>query len=117
MTPEQLDAIEKLARDPKSAAFHDLMARQTIPLVKALREALAALEWQAAMTKALSESQERLAQEVKEARAEVERLREALQEIAEGDCYYGDNCPSNAGTRHGTCTECKARQALKEGES
>ena len=39
MTPEQLDEIEKLARDPKSAAFHDLMARQTIPLVKALREA------------------------------------------------------------------------------
>ena len=41
MTSEQLDAIEKLARDPKSAAFHDLMARQTIPLVKALREARA----------------------------------------------------------------------------
>ncbi len=81
MTPEQLDAIEKLARDPKSAAFHDLMARQTIPLVKALREALAALEWQAAMTKALSESQERLAQEVKEARAEVERLREVMRQV------------------------------------
>ncbi len=40
MTLTELDAIEKLARDPKSAAFHDLMARQTIPLVKALREAL-----------------------------------------------------------------------------
>ena len=39
MTNEQLDEIEKLARDPKSAAFHDLMARQAIPLVKALREA------------------------------------------------------------------------------
>ena len=38
----------------------------------------AALEWQAAMTKALSESQERLAQGVKEARSEVERLRSAI---------------------------------------
>ena len=44
MTPDQLDEIEKLARDPKSAAFHDLMARQTIPLVKALREARAEVE-------------------------------------------------------------------------
>ena len=53
MTNEQLDEIEKLARDPKSAAFHDLMARQTIPLVKALREA----------------------------RAEVERLREVMRQV------------------------------------
>lgn len=44
MTPEQLDEIEKLARDPNSAAFHDLMARQTIPLVKAVREARAEVE-------------------------------------------------------------------------
>ena len=117
MTPEQLDEIEKLARDPKSAAFHDLMARQTIPLVKALREALdvskgrreEAFDWISAYFEAQRERDE--------ARAEIERLREALQEIAEGECYYGDNCPSNAGTRHGTCTECKARQALKEGES
>jgi hypothetical protein len=53
VTNEQLDEIEKLARDPKSAAFHDLMARQTIPLVKALREA----------------------------RAEVERLREVMRQV------------------------------------
>ena len=141
MTPEQLDAIEKLARDPKSAAFHDLMARQTIPLVKALREAWAIIDhyqrkdgpiFQAHLAEAdaMRERDEAravadqckdtiavLREQAVELRAEVERLREALQEIAEGDCYYGDNCPSNAGTRHGTCTECKARQALKEGES
>lgn len=29
------------------------------------------------------------------------------------DCAYGDNCPNNAGTRHGTCTSCKARKALQ----
>jgi len=48
-----------------------------------------ALEWQTAITKALSESQERLAAEVREAirerdeaRAEVERLRNALAAIS-----------------------------------
>jgi len=86
MTPEQLDEIEKLARDPKSAAFHDLMARQTIPLVKALREALAhneklieelketdvrAAEWLGIL--------EKMERERDEARAEVERLRSVLR--------------------------------------
>lgn len=83
MTPEQLDEIEKLAVNFKSAAFRDLMARQTLPLVKALREAWSALKWQAAMTKTLSESQERLVNEVKEAQAEVKRQRdEAHSEIS-----------------------------------
>lgn len=39
------------------------------------RELREKLEWQAACTKALMESQERLAGELKEARAEVERLK------------------------------------------
>lgn len=39
-------------------------------------------------------------------------LREFVEDEAERDCAYGDNCPSNAGTRHGTCTACKARRAL-----
>lgn len=80
MTREKLEEIKTLARDPKSAAFHDLMARQTIPLIEAL-------EWQAAMTKALSESQERLVQEVKDARTE---LGEALDELAFIKEGYGD---------------------------
>jgi len=118
MTPEQLDKIENRQAAAMwiggpTAAF----AQDTLLLVKALREALdvskgrreEAFDWISAYFEAQRERDE--------ARAEVERLREALQEIAEGECYYGDNCPSNAGTRHGTCTECKARQALKEGES
>jgi hypothetical protein len=39
-------------------------------------------------------------------------LREFVDEEADEDCHYGDNCPSNAGTRHGTCRSCKARQVL-----
>ena len=45
--------------------------------------------------------------------ADVARLREALESIAEYDCTYGDNCPT-FGTRHGQCVGCKARAALKE---
>jgi hypothetical protein len=44
-------------------------------------------------------------------------LREFVEDEAERDCFYGDNCPPNAGTRHGTCTACKARRALKEGQA
>jgi len=69
----------------KDAAFIVAMREYALPLVKALREALAALEWQAAITKALLESQERLAQEVKEVRAEVERLKGLME------CPYTDN--------------------------
>jgi hypothetical protein len=32
------------------------------------------------------------------------------EEEAEHSCRYDDNCPS--GTRHGTCSSCKARRAL-----
>ena len=42
-------------------------------------------------------------------------LREALEEIAEADCAYGDGCP-RFGTRHGQCVGCKAREALGEVE-
>jgi hypothetical protein len=44
----------------------------------------------------------------------VRRLREFVADEADEDCHYGDNCPSNAGTRHGTCRSCKARQTLAE---
>ena len=76
MTLTELERIEALhARGAESIiGIHNAFPA----MAKALREALAALEWQAAMTKALSESQERLAQEVKEARSEVERLRSAI---------------------------------------
>lgn len=42
-----------------------------------------------------------------------QRLRAALEDIAERDCSYGDGCPDFAGTRHGQCIACKAREALK----
>ena len=96
MTPEQLAAIEKLARDPKSAAFHDLMARQTIPLVKALREARELAESNMTTIVNLNTAMHLQAVEIDsyhrkrmasvekerdEARAEVERLREVMRQV------------------------------------
>lgn len=43
--------------------------------------------------------------------AENERLRRALEDMAEGDCEYGDGCPT-FGSRHGRCVPCKAHLAL-----
>lgn len=45
-------------------------------------------------------------------RAQRDRYRDALEGFAEGDCAYGDGC-SDTATRHGRCTPCKAREALK----
>jgi predicted RNase H-like nuclease (RuvC/YqgF family) len=43
----------------------------------------------------------------------VRTLEEALRGFAEGDCEYGDGCPT-FGTNHGRCVPCKARAALRE---
>jgi hypothetical protein len=40
-------------------------------------------------------------------------LLQVLEDLAEGDCYYGDGCPT-FGSRHGTCTVCKARKAIEK---
>jgi hypothetical protein len=45
--------------------------------------------------------------------AERDRFREALEDLAEGDCVYGDSCP-DPGTRHGSCAPCLARRALEK---
>jgi hypothetical protein len=44
----------------------------------------------------------------------IKHLRAVLQDIAEGDCTYGDDCPfpSIFAQRHGQCIPCKARKAL-----
>ena len=49
-----------------------------------------------------------------DAERELAGLREFVGDQADEDCHYGDNCPSNAGTRHGTCRSCRARQTLAE---
>lgn len=92
MTPEQLEEIKKLARDPKSAAFHDMMARQALPLVKALEEAWEALDERegdmharirAGYDKTVADMWRahcaKIEKERDEARAEVERLREVVK--------------------------------------
>lgn len=44
-------------------------------------------------------------------KAEVQRLRGALAELADLDCTYGDGCPERWGS-HECCIGCKARRAL-----
>ena len=47
--------------------------------------------------------------------ASIARLRAVaglVRDLAEGDCEYDDGCPPFTGSRHGTCTSCKARAAL-----
>ena len=39
-------------------------------------------------------------------------LRDFAKDFADEPCAYGDGCPPFAGTRHGTCMNCKARAAL-----
>ena len=50
----------------------------------------------------------------------VEDLEAALRDLSVDGCTYGDNCPT-FGSRHGTCTACFARAALRatheEGET
>lgn len=53
-----------------------------------------------------------LLEEIETLKRERDILRTALSGLAEGDCYYGDDCPSKA--RHGRCHACMARQALSE---
>lgn len=43
---------------------------------------------------------------------EHEKMAATLRDFADGDCEYGDNCPTHGGSRHGTCTSCRARAAL-----
>lgn len=43
---------------------------------------------------------------------DAEAFEDALQDIAEQECAYGDDCPP-FGSRHGVCVGCKARRALQ----
>lgn len=46
-------------------------------------------------------------------RKERDSYKDALEDFADYDCHYGDNCPT-FGSRHGRCVGCKARAALKD---
>ena len=70
-------------------------------------------EWQAIAEKAIDASSEGAwTARALDAERGLAGLREFVGDEADEDCHYGDNCPSNAGTRHGTCRSCKARQVL-----
>ena len=43
----------------------------------------------------------------------LSRCVDGLEDVAAGDCEYGDGCPP-FGLKHYRCLPCKAREALKE---
>jgi hypothetical protein len=55
----------------------------------------------------------KLQSQINDKDTEIKHLRDTLEGIAEGDCYYRDNCPT-FGSRHGECYPCKCRRALEE---
>ena len=70
---------------PRKAEHHlcDACCHDEVDAIqKENRELREKLEWQAACTKALMESQERLATELKEARAKADRLQKLVDETA-----------------------------------
>lgn len=46
-------------------------------------------------------------------KAKATLMRDLLEDLND-DCAYGDGCPSNAGTRHGTCLPCRVRELLEK---
>lgn len=49
--------------------------------------------------------------ELKMLKNQIYSLKQFASDMAEGDCEYGDNCPT-FGSRHGKCFSCMARQTL-----
>jgi len=49
--------------------------------------------------------------ECRRLRAERDALKMFADGVAEGDCHYGDSCPT-FGSRHGKCVVCQAREAV-----
>ena len=58
------------------------------------------------------------AQEIATLTARLAALRDFVQEQADEDCGYGDNCTSEAMRlrRHGMCQPCKAREAITKSD-
>jgi hypothetical protein len=54
-----------------------------------------------------------LAREVQRLTAERDGMADLLRDLSCDGCEYGDNCPPNAGTRHGQCIPCKCREELE----
>lgn len=78
-----------------------------------LADEVEGLEARLAYKQKLIDGMEQIGREVLK-REEV--LRNFISEGAAEECSYGDGCPNNAGTRHGRCQSCKAREALARAE-
>jgi hypothetical protein len=46
--------------------------------------------------------------------ARADKLERFVKEVAEGDCVYGDGCPTDKKLNHGRCLPCKAKDILGE---
>jgi hypothetical protein len=97
----QCAAVERDARDAMMAAYDEMQKDIADPGAFDPRSPMALSR---ARIAALESENAAL-------RAALETLRSFASDMAEGDCEYGDNCPT-FGTRHGSCDPCRARAAL-----
>lgn len=51
--------------------------------------------------------------DIRELARKVSLLEGALEDIAENECVYSDNCPDFVKLNHYECVPCKARKALE----
>ena len=83
------------------------MATNQEPLIYRLRKR-AEIRRQITTRKSVQEGRpDRIADLLEEAASALD----FVQELADEDCSYGDDCPYN-GTRHGRCIRCRAKSAL-----
>ena len=68
------------------------------------QEALGCIEWDGERIATLTADLARVT-------GERDGLKMFADGVAEGDCHYGDACPT-FGSRHGKCVVCQAREAL-----
>jgi hypothetical protein len=77
--------------------------------------ALWSIELGSRLTKAMNDVVKIVSDKTAEVRAMSAMIvdyQKSLEEFAEYDCEYGDECP-RFGTRHGVCIGCKARRSIE----
>jgi hypothetical protein len=98
----RIDSLERLLAATK--ASHDEMARR---LQGAYKQHLDEVEAHRMTRGLLAEARGSAAVLAERARCAGE-----VEPLTEGDCAYGDNCPT-FGSRHGRCDSCHAREVLR----
>jgi len=98
------DAQEALAAIAALTAENARMRGEVEQATRVYQEALGCIEWDGERIATLTADLARVT-------GERDGLKMFADGVAEGDCHYGDACPT-FGSRHGKCVVCQAREAL-----